>query len=151
MTTDSIIAKVWSFCNTLRDDGVGYGDYLEQLTYLWYYDYRTNIHHTLKRKPLRLDDLSEFITCYNPQNRHKRKETWHAEKNPNGRWRKYTHAELVARDKTSLDLFWLKDDSLADLDNLPEPDLLAEEIIENIEAGLANFRTVAAALTKSTP
>jgi type I restriction enzyme M protein len=115
---------------------------------VWYYDYRTNIHHTLKRKPLRLEDLAEFIACYNPENRHKRKETWHAEKNSGGRWRKFTHAELAARDKTSLDLFWLKDDSLADLDNLPEPADLAEEIVENIEAGLANFRTVASALNR---
>jgi type I restriction enzyme M protein len=113
---------------------------------VWYYDYRTNIHPTLKRKPLRLDDLAEFIACYHPHNRQKRKETWHAEKNPEGRWRKFTHAELVARDKTSLDLFWLKDDSLADLDNLPEPEILAEVIIENIEAGLANFRADTAAL-----
>ncbi len=113
---------------------------------VWYYDYRTNIHHTLKRKPLRLEDLREFIDCYNPTNRHKRKETWNAETNPDGRWRKFTHAELVARDKTSLDLFWLKDDSLADLDNLPEPDVLADEIIENIEAGLTSFRAVAASL-----
>jgi len=113
---------------------------------VWYYDYRTNIHHTLKRKPLRLEDLREFIGCYNPSNRHKRKETWHAEKNPDGRWRKFTYEELVARDKTSLDLFWLKDDSLADLDNLPEPADLAEEIIDNIEAGLLSFRAVAAAL-----
>ena len=115
---------------------------------VWYYDYRTNIHHTLKRKPLRFEDLADFIACYNPQNRHKRKETWHPEKYPEGRWRKFTHAELVARDKTSLDLFWLKDDSLADLDNLPEPAILADEIIENIEAGLANFRAVAATLAK---
>ena len=115
---------------------------------VWYYDYRTNIHHTLKRKPLRLEDLRDFIDCYNPTNRHKRKEAWNAEKNPDGRWRKYTHAELVARDKTSLDLFWLKDDSLADLDNLPEPEILADEIIENIEAGLTNFRAVVATLGK---
>jgi type I restriction enzyme M protein len=115
---------------------------------VWYYDYRTNIHHTLKRKPLRLEDLREFITCYNPENRHKRTATWHPEKNPTGRWRKFSHAELVARDKTSLDLFWLKDDSLTDLDNLPEPEVLADSIIENIEAGLASFRTVAAALGK---
>lgn len=113
---------------------------------VWYYDYRTNIHHTLKRSPLRLEDLREFITCYNSSNRHKRKETWHAEKNPEGRWRKYSYDELVSRDKTSLDLFWLKDDSLADLDNLPEPADLAEEIIDNIEAGLQSFRAVAAAL-----
>lgn len=116
---------------------------------VWYYDYRTNIHHTLKRKPLRVEDLADFITCYNPENRHKRKETWHAERNPTGRWRKFTHAELSARDKTSLDLFWLKDDSLADLDNLPEPADLAEDIIENIEAGLASFRTVAASLGRT--
>ena len=113
---------------------------------VWYYDYRTNIHHTLKRKPLRFEDLADFVRCYNPENRRARKETWHPEKNLAGRWRKFTHAELAARDKTSLDLFWLKDDSLADLDNLPEPADLAEEIIDNIEAGLENFRTVAARL-----
>lgn len=56
---------------------------------VWFYDYRTNVHHTLKKKPLRFDDLAEFIQCYNPQNRYKRKATWHAEKNPEGRWRKY--------------------------------------------------------------
>ncbi len=113
---------------------------------VWYYDYRTNIHHTLKRNPLRLENLRDFITCYHPANRHKRTETWHAEKNPGGRWRKFSHEELVARDKTSLDLFWLKDDSLTDLDHLPDPKDLGEEIVENLEAGLANFRHVLAAL-----
>ena len=115
---------------------------------VWYYDYRTNIHHTLKRKPLQLADLKEFIDLYKSGNRHKRKETWDEETNPQGRWRKYSHAELIARDKTSLDLFWLKDDSLTDLDNLPDPDILAAKIIDNIEAGLASFRAVAAKLTK---
>ena len=113
---------------------------------VWYYDYRTNIHHTLKRSPLRLENLREFIDCYRPGSRHKRKETWAEKENSEGRWRKYSYEELAARDKTSLDLFWLKDESLADLDNLPEPADLADEIIENIEAGLASFRTVAAAL-----
>jgi hypothetical protein len=56
----------------------------------------------------------------------------------------------AARDKTSLDLSWLKDDNLADLDNLPEPADLAEEIIDNIEAGLLSFRAVAAALQPAT-
>jgi type I restriction enzyme M protein len=115
---------------------------------VWYYDYRTNVHHTLKRKPLRLEDLADFIQCYNPANRRARKETWHAEKNPEGRWRKYTYADIIARDKTSLDLTWLKDKSLADLDNLPDPKDLAEDIVENIEAGLNNFRNVLAALGK---
>ncbi len=115
---------------------------------IWYYDYRTNVHHTQKRRPMRVEDLAEFIACYNPANRHARKETWHAEKNPEGRWRKYKYADIIARDKTSLDIAWLKDKSLADLDNLPEPTDLAEDIVENIEAGLNNFRTVLAALGK---
>ena len=113
---------------------------------VWYYDYRTNIHHTLKKKPLRFEDLAEFIQCYNPQNRNKRKATWHQDKNPDGRWRSFSYKDLVARDKTSLDVFWLKDKSLTDLDNLPEPDELAEEIIENLEAGLESFRAVLAEL-----
>ena len=115
---------------------------------VWYYDYRTNIHHTLKKKPLRFENLADFIDCYNPKNRHKRKATWNADKNPEGRWRKFSYDELKARDKTSLDVFWLKDKSLTDLDNLPEPDDLAEEIIENLEAGLNSFREVLAGLNK---
>jgi type I restriction enzyme M protein len=67
--------------------------------------------------------------------------TW-GEDNPEGRWRSFTREELLARDKASLDLFWLKDKSLTDLDNLPEPDDLAEEIIEGLEAGLASLRSV---------
>ena len=113
---------------------------------VWFYDYRTNIHHTLKKKPLRFEDLQEFITSYNPLNRHARKETWDEATNPEGRWRKFNYEQIIARDKTSLDIFWLKDKSLADLDNLPEPDVLALEIIENLEAGLNSFREIAAAL-----
>lgn len=108
---------------------------------VWFYDYRTNVHHTLKKKPMTLNDLQDFIQCYNPSNRHERTETW-SEKNPEGRWRKFTYDEIIARDKTNLDIFWLKDKSLADLDNLPDPDLLANEIIENIEAGLESFREI---------
>ena len=89
-----------------------------------------------------LDNLKDFITCYNPSNRHKRKETFHAETNPEGRWRKFTYDEIIARDKTSLDITWLKDKSLADLDNLPDPDVLANDIIENLEAGLESFREI---------
>jgi type I restriction enzyme M protein len=113
---------------------------------VWVYDYRTNVHHTLKKKPLRFDDLQDFVACYNPLNRYERAETWHETENPEGRWRKFAYEQIVARDKTSLDIFWLKDKSLADLDNLPEPDELAGEIIENLEAGLASFRAVASAL-----
>lgn len=109
---------------------------------VWVYDYRTNIHHTLKKNPLKLSDLQDFINLYNPENRHIRKETFDVESNPEGRWRKFTYEDIIARDKTSLDITWLKDKSLADLDNLPDPDELALEIIENIEAGLESFRSV---------
>jgi type I restriction enzyme M protein len=113
---------------------------------VWFYDYRTNIHHTLKKKPLRFDDLAEFIACYNPPSRHQRKELWSEQSNPEGRWRRFSIEQIMARDKTSLDIFWLKDKSLADLDNLPEPDVLAGEIIENLEAGLNSFRAIARAV-----
>lgn len=113
---------------------------------VWFYDYRTNVHHTQKKKPLRYEDLKEFIDCYNPLDRYKRKELWNEEKNPEGRWRKFSYDQIIARDKTSLDIFWLKDKSLADLDNLPEPDVLAEEIVQNIEAALNSFREVASGL-----
>ncbi|WDZ99612.1 class I SAM-dependent DNA methyltransferase [Mucilaginibacter sp. SJ] len=109
---------------------------------IWYYDYRTNVHHTLKKNPLKLDDLQDFINCYQPGNRHTRKETFNAETNPEGRWRKFGYDEIVSRDKTSLDITWLKDKSLADLDNLPDPDVLANDILENLEAGLENFRSI---------
>ena len=116
---------------------------------VWYYDYRTNVHHTLKKKPMRFENLADFIACYNPANRHDRRATFDAESNPDGRWRRFSYDELTARDKTSLDVFWLKDKSLTDLDNLPEPDELAAEIIENLEAGLASFREVLAELGAS--
>lgn len=113
---------------------------------VWIYDYRTNIHHTLKKNPLKLDDLKDFIDCYNPKNRNKRKETFNAASNPEGRFRKFKYDEIIARDKTSLDITWLKDKSLADLDNLPDPDVLALDIVENLEAGLESFRTIIASL-----
>ncbi|WP_121969022.1 class I SAM-dependent DNA methyltransferase [Leptolyngbya sp. BC1307] len=113
---------------------------------VWFYDYRTNIHHTLKKKPLTRAHLQDFVDCYNPKNRHARTETWSAETNPEGRWRKYSYDDVCDRDKTSLDIFWLKDKSLADLENLPDPDILAEQIIENLEAGLGSFRDVLSAL-----
>lgn len=110
---------------------------------IWYYDYRTNIHHTLKKNPLKQEDLQDFIKCYHPEKRQARKETWHPETNPEGRWRKFTYDEIVSRDKTSLDLFWLKDKGLADLDNLPNPDELAGDIIDNLEAAVESFKELA--------
>jgi type I restriction enzyme M protein len=106
---------------------------------VWVYDFRTNIHFTLKQNPLRFEDLQDFIKCYNPDNRHKRKETW-SDKKQEGRFRRFTYKEILERDKTSLDIFWLKDKSLTDLDNLPEPDVLAAEIMENLETALESIR-----------
>jgi type I restriction enzyme M protein len=113
---------------------------------IWYYDYRTNVHHTLKKNPLKQSDLKEFVECYNPKNRNKRKELYNEKTNPEGRWRKFSYEEIISRDKTSLDITWLKDKSLADLDNLPDPDVLAEDIVENLEAGLESFKEIVAAL-----
>ncbi len=108
---------------------------------VWFYDLRTNRHFTLKTRPLKTDDLRDFIACYHPENRHQRQ--------PSERFRFYAYDELVARDKASLDIFWLKDDSLDRLDDLPPPDVLQQEIIEHLEAALAAFRDVAASLPAS--
>ncbi|NKE64838.1 SAM-dependent DNA methyltransferase [Ramlibacter sp. RBP-2] len=109
---------------------------------LWIYDLRTNKHFTLKTNPLKREDLDEFVDLYNVANRNKRKATWSPE-TPEGRWRAYTYDELIARDKASLDIFWLKDESLADSDNLPAPDVIAQEIVEDLQAALEQFRLIA--------
>jgi type I restriction enzyme M protein len=108
---------------------------------VWFYDYRTNIHHTLKTKQLRIDNLKDFIENYNNDNLSKRRETW-SEVNTKGRWRKYAIDEILTRDKTNLDIFWLKDESLIDLDTLPDAETLIDNIIEDIESALNNFKTI---------
>ncbi|WP_321371747.1 class I SAM-dependent DNA methyltransferase [uncultured Desulfuromusa sp.] len=112
---------------------------------LWIYDLRTNVHFTLKTNPLKRSDLDEFVQLYNPSKRQQRTATWN-EENPSGRWRCYDYEDLIARDKASLDIFWLKDDSLEDSDNLPEPGVLAAEIVEDMQAALEQFREIAADL-----
>ena len=115
---------------------------------VWFYDYRTNIRHTLKKSTLKFEDLGDFVKCYNPENRNKRKETW-SDKKPEGRWRKFTYDEIVNRDKCSLDIFWLKDDSMTDLDNLPEPKVIAEEIVTGLRAAVEKFENVIKELGRS--
>ncbi len=114
---------------------------------IWYYDFRTNMHFTLKKDPLKEEDLDDFIRCYNPDNRHQRRETW-SEETPDGRFRRFSIDEILARDKLSLDIFWIKDKSLADLDNLPSPDVLAADIIENLQSALTSFSELMAQLTE---
>jgi type I restriction enzyme M protein len=114
---------------------------------LWIYDLRTNKHFTLKTNPLRREDLDEFVRLYNAKNRHARAPTWSADK-PDGRWRVYDYDELIARDKASLDIFWLRDETLADSDNLPPPDVIAQEIVDDLEAALEQFRLIASDLSE---
>jgi type I restriction enzyme M protein len=109
---------------------------------LWVYDFRTNQNFTLKQNPLTRAHLDEFVTCFNPENRHQRAPTW-SEANPEGRWRAFTYDELVARDKVNLDIFWLRDESLEDTANLPDPDVLALEIVEDLQAALEQFGEIA--------
>ncbi len=126
---------------------------------LWIYDLRTNQHFTLKTNPLAPKDLTDFVDCYlgrdaspqasakgpgtdapavRPYQPNKRQES--------ERFKKFTYEEIVARDKANLDIFWLKDESLEDSENLPAPALLAAEIVESLEAALAEFRAVEEAL-----
>lgn len=108
---------------------------------LWIYDLRTNIHFTLKTQPLSRTDLDEFVECYRSEDRHSRKPTW-SEKTPEGRWRAFEFEELMARDKFSLDIFWLRDESLEDSANLPEPHVLAAEIAEDLRSALEQIEDV---------
>jgi type I restriction enzyme M protein len=115
---------------------------------VWIYDLRTNMHFTLKTNSLKRSDLDEFVKCYNPENRHLRQPTW-SDENPDGRLRVFTYEELMQRDKVSLDIFWLKDESLEDSENLPAPDLIAGEIAEDLRAALEQFEEITNDLSES--
>ncbi len=105
---------------------------------LWVYDLRTNMHFTRNQNPLRYEHLRDFIAEYAPEDRRKRVES--------ERFRRFPYDELIGRDKASLDLVWLRDESLEDMDNLPPPDVIAQEIVEDLEAALAQFAEVAGSL-----
>lgn len=106
---------------------------------LWVYDLRVNQHFTLKQNPLRRSHLDEFVASYLPG----RPRTERVESE---RFRAFTYEELIARDKANLDITWLRDASLEDLDNLPAPEVIAREIVDDLTAALAEFEAVAAAL-----
>ena len=107
---------------------------------LWIYDLRTNLHFTLKENTLKRSDLDDFIACYNPANRHERK--------AGERFRAFAYGELLKRDKVNLDIFWLKDDALEESANLPAPEVIAQEITDDLEAALEQFGTIAEDLKK---
>jgi type I restriction enzyme M protein len=102
---------------------------------LWIYDLRTNQHFTLKKNPIKAADLDDFIACYAAGDRSKRKNT--------DRFKRFDVADLLKRDKLNLDIFWLKNDSLDDVDSLPEPDVIALEIVDNLRTALDAFQSVA--------
>jgi len=102
---------------------------------LWVYDLRTNLHFTLKQNPLRAEHLQPFVDAFAAGDRHERVES--------ERFRRFPYDELVSRDKASLDLTWLRDESLEDADSLPPPDVIAQEIVDDLEAALAEFAAVA--------
>ena len=101
---------------------------------LWIYDLRTNIHFTLKENPLKRNDLDDFVACFHAENQHERREA--------GRFKRFSYDELMKRDKANLDIFWLKDDSLEDSANLPDPAVIAAEIVEDLEAALEQFAAI---------
>jgi type I restriction enzyme M protein len=105
------------------------------------YDLRTNMSFTLKQNPLTREDLDEFVDCFHAENRYERKPTW-SEENPEGRWRMYTYDELMGRDKVNMDIFWLRDESLEETANLPDPEVLAAEIVEDLQAALEQFESI---------
>lgn len=114
---------------------------------IWYFDYRTGVKHTLATNPMQRHHLDEFVECYCADDMGKRKETYDAEANPNGRWRKFTLKEIMARDKTSLDISWIKqgdeteDMSLAELlATLQEKSNKIADAVTKLQALLANIK-----------
>jgi type I restriction enzyme M protein len=105
---------------------------------LWIYDLRTNMHFTLKQNPLRYEHLQDFIETYKPENRRDRIES--------ERFKRFSYDDLIQRDKVSLDLVWLRDESLENIENLPPPDVIAQEIVEDLEAALSEFSAIAESL-----
>ena len=101
---------------------------------IWIYDLRTNKHFTLKENSMAEKDLQDFIKCYNPDNRHQRKET--------ERFKSFSYEDILKRDKTNLDIFWIKDESLEDLDKLPEPSIIAEELVNDLQSALEQLKEI---------
>ena len=121
---------------------------------LWIYDLRTNKHFTLKTNPLQARGPGRVRDAVQPGQPPRpqgdlvsARPDPSAGTGPEGRWRAYDYEELIARDKASLDIFWLKDESWRIRDNLPPPEVIAQEIVDDLEAALEQFRLIAADLT----
>ncbi|CEG11838.1 putative Site-specific DNA-methyltransferase (adenine-specific) [groundwater metagenome] len=101
---------------------------------VWIYDLRTNTHFTLKENPLKFEDLKDFIKCYDPENRFNRKET--------ERFKCFDYEDILKRDKTNIDIFWLKDENLEDLNKLHSPDIIANEMVKDLENALEQLKEI---------
>ncbi|MGC4978129.1 N-6 DNA methylase [Streptomyces sp. DT199] len=111
---------------------------------LWVYDLRTNQRFTPKKNPLTRKHLDDFVACAKPGcSPEEREET--------ELFKSFAYDELIARDKVNLDITWLRDDSLEDFDNLPAPEIIAREIVEDLTAALEEFAAVASALEDAEP
>lgn len=107
---------------------------------VWIYDLRSDMPSFGKTNPLKKEHFDEFVKCYADGDLSKRKETY-SEENPNGRWRKFTIDEIMARDKTSLDITWMKINNGAD-------DRTLAELLQEIKEKSANIVNAVAELEK---
>ena len=107
---------------------------------IWFYDYRSGIKHTLATNPIKRSDLDDFVACYHADNISERVETWSTD-NPNGRWRRFSVEEILARDKTNLDVSWIKEErESADDYTLAELFSIIEEKSNNISSAVASLK-----------
>ena len=111
---------------------------------IWFYDYRTDVKHTLATNKLERRHLDDFVSCYHAEDLSTRKETYDVESNPSGRWRKYGIDEIMARDKTSLDITWIKQGGEEDDRTLAELMATIEEKSINISNAVAELKKLLA-------
>lgn len=119
---------------------------LPQTREVWIYDYRTNIRHTLKQQPLTEGSLEDFVKCYADGKLYNRVETFNAETNPNGRWRKFNYDDIVQREKTSLDITWIKQGEDVEEVSLGELLEAIQEKSDNIAKAVTELKTLFAQL-----
>lgn len=110
-------------------------------TETWFYDLRTNKHFTLKRNKMTYEDLEPFVDAYCAED--------HTQREESERFKRFTYDELTNRDQANLDIIWLKDDSHVDAEDLPDPDVLASEIVEDLRAALTEFEELAEELEEA--
>lgn len=111
---------------------------------IWFYDYRTDVKHTLATNPMQRHHLDDFVSCYHAEDINARVETYNAETNPNGRWRKYTCDEVITRDKTSLDVSWIKQGGDEVDYSLSELMAIIKEKSDNISKAVAELQKLMA-------